>query len=332
VLKFAHPDHLWLLAVVPLLLVLWWSWYVWYRKTIRRIGDTSFVLSSLSGKKVWLKNSLIALGFILLGIVWANPQGGTKKQVATQSASDIFIVLDISQSMLCQDISPSRLELTKVFIRKLVQKLEGERIGLVFFAGNAFLQMPLSNDYTFVFQSIQSATPDMLSTQGTNIAAAIEIAQKSFDPQPEGGRMILILSDGETHEESTLKSVEDAFDDGTLICTVGVGTTSGGPIPLVGNGTYKRDENNEIVITKPNQAMLEKIASAGGGQLFNVSQGDAAVVTLKNIVDGLHKHAIEIRSLATLESYYQWFLLPAICLFVLDLFVSYNVKNNNTND
>jgi Ca-activated chloride channel family protein len=144
VLKFAHPDHLWLLAVVPLLLVLWWSWYVWYRKTIRRIGDTSFVLSSLSGKKVWLKNSLIALGFILLAIVWANPQGGTKKQIATQSASDIFIVLDISQSMLCQDISPSRLELTKVFIRKLVQKLEGERIGLVFFAGNAFLQMPLS--------------------------------------------------------------------------------------------------------------------------------------------------------------------------------------------
>ena len=328
VLKFAHPDHFYLLTIVPLLLALWWSWFRWQQKALLRLGDTTSLLPRFSSKQFWLKNMLVMVGFALLAIVWANPQVGAKNQTTTQESSDVFILLDISQSMLCRDIAPSRLELSKIFIKKLVQKLEGERIGLIFFAGNAFLQMPLSSDYAFVFQSIQSASPDMLTAQGTDIAAAIEVAQRSFDPEPAGGRMLLVFSDGETHDDNTLEKAEDAFNDGTLICTVGVGTASGGTIPLSESGldANKLDENNQVVITRLQDSVLDKIAAAGGGQAFNVSQGDAAIAALKNIVDGLQKRATAVRSLASMESWYQWFLLPAILLLLLELFVSYNVK------
>ena len=221
--KFAHPDHFWLLAAIPLLVLLWLAWWWWRRRALARLGDTTYVLHHVSGRRFWLKHMVMTLALVFLAIAWANPQLGAKKQTTTHQSSDVFIALDISQSMLCQDVSPSRLELSKIFIRKLVQKLEGERIGLIFFAGNAFLQMPLSSDYSFIFQSIQSATPDMLTEQGTDIAAAIDIAEKSFDPEPGGGRILIIISDGEDQEEGALDKADDAFDNGTVIYKVGAG-------------------------------------------------------------------------------------------------------------
>lgn len=326
--KFAHPEHLWLAAVIPLLIALWVAWWWWRRRALARLGNTAFILPALSSTRFWLKNMMAASAIGLLAFAWANPQRGAKKQTTTQTSSDVFIALDISQSMLCQDIAPSRLAMSKIFIQKLVQKLEGERIGLIFFAGNAFLQMPLSSDYAFIFQSIQSASPDMLTEQGTDIGAAIDIAEKSFDPEPGSGRMLIILSDGELHDEGALDQADEAFDNGTVIYTVGVGTTSGGPIPMGsgGEGQYKRDENNEIVRTRLDEAALGKIALTGGGQSFNLSQGDVAISALARAVDGLQKRSLEVRSFAEYESQYQWFLLPALLLLALEMFVSYRKK------
>lgn len=326
--KFAHPDHFWLLAAIPLLVLLWWAWWQWRRRVLQQLGATSTVLPAFSVRRFIGKHILVVLGIVMLAIAWANPQMGAKKQTATQESSDVFIALDISQSMLCEDIAPSRLVLSKIFIQKLIRQLEGERVGLIFFAGNAFLQMPLSSDYAFIFQSIQSASPDMLSEQGTDIAAAIDIAQKSFDPEPGGGRMLIIISDGETHDDAALDKADKAFDNGTVIYTVGAGTASGGPIPTggMGEGQYKRDENDEIVRTRLEEASLGKIALSGGGQTYNISQGDAAITTLKRAVNGLQKRAVEVRSFAEFESRYQWFLLPAILLLALDLFISFRKK------
>lgn len=326
--KFAHPDHFWLMAAIPVLLLLWGAWAVWQRRALARLGNTSFILPSVSGARFWLKNLMLVLAFALLAIAWANPQRGAKKQTVTQESSDVFIALDISQSMLCEDVAPNRLELSKIFIQKLVQKLEGERIGLIFFAGHAFLQMPLSNDYTFILQSVQSATPDMLTEQGTDIAAAIELAQKSFDPEPGGGRMLIVISDGETHVEGALDKADEAFDNGTAVYTVGAGTINGGPIPTggMGEGQYKRDEKGEIVRTRLEEGVLGKIAISGGGQSFNLTQGDAAITALQKSVDGLQKRALEVRSFAEFESQYQWFLLPALLLFGLEMFVSFRKK------
>ncbi len=323
--KFAHPVHFWLLSAIPLLLILWSAWWYWRQRALTRLGDTTYVLPPVVGTRFWLKNFLQVLAIALLAISWANPQRGAKKQTVTQESSDVFIALDISQSMLCQDLAPNRLELSKIFIQKLLQKLEGERIGLIFFAGNAFLQMPLSNDYAFIFQSIQSASPDMLTEQGTDIGAAIDIAQNSFDPEPGRGRMLIVISDGESHEEGTLDKAEEAFDNGTVIHTVGAGTTNGGPIPTggMGEGQYKRDEKNEIVRTRLEVGVLGKIALSGGGETYNVSQGDAAIAALKKAANGLEKRSMEVRSFAEFESRYQWFLLPALLLLALELFVTY---------
>ncbi len=272
---------------------------------------------------------MLSMSVLLLAMAWANPQTGAKKQTRTQESSDIFVALDISQSMLCQDVAPNRLKMAKIFVQKLVQQLEGERVGLIFFAGTAFLQMPLSSDYAFIYQSLQSASPDMLTEQGTDIGAAIDLAQQSFDPEPGSGRMLVIITDGENHEKGALDKADEAFDNGTVVYTVGAGTAAGGPIPTgsMDEGQYKRDEKNEIVITRLDQAALGKIALSGGGQSYNISQGDAAIGSLKRAAAGLQKRAIEVRSFAEFESRYQWFLLPALLLLGFELTVSF--KRNN---
>lgn len=329
--KFSHPEHLWLLALIPVLFVLWIAWWHWRKQMLQRLGDTENMVQKVPKLRFWLKNSLYLFAISCLALAWADPLRGAKMQSTRQEAADVFIALDISQSMLCQDISPSRLELAKIFSQKLIKRLEGERIGLIFFAGNAFLQMPLSTDYTFLLQSIQSASPDMLSEQGTNIGAAIDIAEKSFDPEPGGGRMLIVVSDGETHDEGALERAEEAFDNGTVIYTVGAGTTSGGPIPVDGGGgsQFKRDENNAIVKTQLDEAALGKLALSGGGQFFNMSMGDAAVGALTAAADGLQKRSLDIRSFASFESGYQWFLLPALLLFFGEFFVSMYRKQSD---
>lgn len=323
--QFQHPEFLWLLAAAPVLLLLLWGYSLWRRKALARLGDTSRLIPEFSGLKFWVKGFLLVLSLMLLAIAWANPQSGAKKQTTTQKSADVFLALDISQSMLCRDVAPNRLELTKIFAQKLVQSLEGERIGLIFFAGNAFLAVPLSTDYTFVLQSIQSANPDLLTEQGTAIAPALELAEKSFEAEPGGGRAVVLITDGENHDEEALKAAKKSFDDGTLILTVGAGTADGGPIPTADweGSQYKRDENGEIVRTRLNEDLLRKIALAGGGQALNISQGDRAVATIEREVGNLEKRAMEVRSTSEMESWYQWFLLPALLLLGFETALSF---------
>lgn len=327
--RYEYPDHLYLLAAVPLLALLVTVFWFWRKNALAKLGKVERVMPGFSGIRFWLKNGILAIALILLAIAWANPQRGMKKQTATQRATDIFIALDISQSMLCEDIAPSRLDLAKVFAQKLVQALEGERIGLIFFAGNAFLQMPLSTDYSFTIQSIQSAEPDLITEQGTAIGAAIKVAQQSYSSEPGGGRAIILITDGEDHDEEAEDAAKNALDDGIVIYSVGAGTIGGGPIPTggIGNSQYKRDEAGEIVRTRMNEVLLHKISSEGGGQLYNISQGDAAVSALKREVSNLQKRELEVRSYAEFESWYQWFLLPALLLLALDYFVSLKKKS-----
>jgi Ca-activated chloride channel family protein len=327
--RYEHPEHLWLLAAVPLLALLAVAYWFWRKNTLARLGNVERVMAGFSATKFWLKNGLLALGLTLLAFSWANPQLGAKKQTVTQEVSDVFIALDISQSMLCEDVAPSRLELAKVFSQKLVQTLEGERIGLIFFAGNAFLQMPLSTDYSFIIQSIQTASPDLITEQGTAIPAALELASRSFGYEPGGGRAVILITDGESHDDDAANAAEEAYDNGIVIYTIGAGTLSGGPIPTGGFGDaqYKRDDKGKIVRTQLDETLLQKMAYGGGGQAFNISQGDAAISALRREVDGLQKRQLEVRSFAEFESWYQWFLLPAFLLLLLEIFVSYKKRN-----
>ncbi|MBP6810224.1 MAG: VWA domain-containing protein [Saprospiraceae bacterium] len=317
------------MASAPILLLLLLAYRHWRRRALERLGDTTRLMPVFSELKFWAKGALLAFAIVLLAVAWANPQMGAKKLTTTQNVADVFLAIDISQSMLCRDVAPSRLELTKIFAQKLVQTLEGERIGLIFFAGNAFLAVPLSTDYPFVLQSIQSASPDLLTEQGTAIAAALELADKSFESEPGGGRAIVLITDGENHDEEALNAAKKSYNSGAVIIAVGAGTSDGGPIPTSDweGSQYKRDEKGDVVRTRLNEDLLRKIALAGGGQALNISQSNRAVAAIEREVGNLEKRALEVRSLDEMVSWYQWFLLPALLLLGAESVISVRKKS-----
>jgi Ca-activated chloride channel family protein len=328
--RFEHPEFLWLLTAFPgvVLLAFWYA--QWRKSALARLGQTAGLMNKWSLLRYWTKFGLLGLSLGCLSIAWANPQWGARKQQSVQESADVFILMDISQSMLCRDVSPSRLELSRIFTQKLTQSLEGERIGVIFFAGNAFLGVPLSTDYPFIIQSLQSAHPDLLTEQGTAIASALELAQKSFDTESGGGRGIVLITDGENHDEEAVEMAKKLNNSGITIVAVGAGKQEGGPIPLGDweGGQYKRDDNGEIVVTRLNEDLLRKIAQAGGGGVFNIQQGDRSVEAVTRSLNSLEKRALEVRSFDEPESWYQWFLLPAILLLGLEAIWS-NWKKNS---
>jgi Ca-activated chloride channel family protein len=328
--NFAYPELLLLLWSLPVLAFLMLRYWYWRKRSIARLGDPvamNRTIAGFSGPRFWLKNSLVLAAIALLSLALANPQRGAKKQTITQESADVFIALDISKSMLAEDLPPSRLELAKSFVQKLIKALEGERIGLIFFAGDAFLQMPLSTDYGFLVQSIQSASPELITAQGTAIPTAIDLALKSYDDQPSG-RALVILSDGESHDDDAVSKAETAFEEGVVLCSVGIGTTDGGPIPT-GNSfsAYKEDEKGNIVRTQLNESLLRKVATAGGGVYYHIKQEEQAIQGLVRQIDGLEKRALEVRSFSEFESWYRWFLLPAVLFLLLELWIQSKKQN-----
>ena len=333
-MRFEHPDFLNLLWAIPAFWALLLSYRWWRRRALAQVGVQASVqrlLPGWSAQRFFWKNFLFVLAIALLAIAWANPQMGAKKQTARQKSADVFIALDISHSMLAEDVAPSRLELAKAFARKLVQALQGERLGLIFFAGSAFLQMPLSTDYAAANMFISDASPDLITAQGTAIPKAIDLASQSFDPEPGGGRAIILITDGENHDEDAVSRAKEAFQDGIVLFAVGAGTPSGGPIPagISGEGgVFKRDEQGEIVRTRMDETLLQKLAVAGGGVDYRITQGDAAVAAIRREVNRLQKREHEVRSYSEYESYFQWFLLPAFILLVLEAWIAWRARKN----
>lgn len=329
--KLEHPDYLFLLEVLPLvLLAMVWYWF-WRRQNLQRMGDPDTVervISPLSKRRFWVKNGLLATALGLLAMAAANPQRGVRQKTIAQKSADVMIVFDISTSMLAQDVAPSRLELSRIFARRLVQALAGERIGIVFFAGEAFLQMPLSTDYQAANMFLRSASPELVSEQGTAIPEAINLAVRSFEANPGAGRAVVLITDGENHDEDAIRHAEAANKDGTILYTVGAGTTEGGTIPMP-DGTKKRDENNEVVKTALNEDLIRDLAQAGGGKSFFVNQGQAAIDALSSDIKQLQKRDIEMRSTTDFESFFQFLLLPAIILLLVEQWIYWRPKTKS---
>ena len=327
-LRFEHPYFLHLLWAIPVLLLVWQLYRFWRRRALARIGSArsvSRLAQGWSGPRFFLKNGLVLLALALMAVAWANPQRGAKKQTASQKSADVLIALDISQSMLAEDVPPSRLDLAKSFARKLVEALHGERIGLIFFAGDAFLQMPLSTDYGAADMFVSAADPDMITAQGTAFSRAIQLAEAAFEPDG-GGRALILITDGENHEDGAADRAAEAYGAGTVILAVGAGTEAGGPIPLAdvsGGSQYKRDAEGAVVRTRLDYPQLQTIARRGGGSAYLLTQGDAAIRAIRQEVDRLQKRDVQLRSFTEFESYFQWFLAPAFLLLGLEAWLSW---------
>jgi Ca-activated chloride channel homolog len=326
--RFEHLDHFYALALIPVLTI----FFIWMRrkrfKALLRFGETDLVkrlMPQVSNIKHQLKFGILMLVFGLLVIAWANPQLGTKREKAKRKASDVIIALDISNSMLSDDIKPSRLELARAFTLDLVQSLKGERIGSIVFAGNAYLQMPLTTDYAAAAMFIKSSNPNQAPTQGTAISEAIDVAERAFGDKTKGNKVLIIISDGEDHDSEAIERAKLAKENGLIVFTVGVGTTEGGfmPIDFGGSTDYKRDEKGQPIKTKLNEQMLKDLAAAGDGEYFNIANTKNVIDALQNRIEKVEKREMELRSFSEYESYFQYFVSFALLILVLEFMMAY---------
>ncbi|MBT8190198.1 MAG: VWA domain-containing protein [Bacteroidia bacterium] len=332
--RFEQEHILWFLCIIPFMVLLYWLNLKWKKNRLSRQADYPIfkrLMSDWSFKKDWIKMLLTVFAVSFILIAWANPQWGNRKQKIKAKSSDIIIALDISQSMLAEDVSPNRMERAKRFVNQLIQSLKGERIGLIFFAGSAYLQMPLSHDYATAEVYIKSASPRQAGTQGTVIADAIGQAEKVFGESNLSQKAMIIISDGENHESEAIEVAATARENGTFVYTLGIGSTEGAYIPVLERGrkVYKRDKSGNPVKSVINTTLLKEIAEAGGGKFYMIDQTMSAIEKLKSEISRLEKQDVEARSFTDYNSYFQYFLAMGILLLIIEFFIS-NLARNRT--
>lgn len=317
-MKFANPEFLYLLIVLPLLLAVYI--YSNYRrlKNLKEYGDIELlknlmpdVSSYRPGIKFWL--SMFAIAFLI--VVLARPQFGSKKETVTRQGIETVIALDISNSMLAEDIAPNRLEKAKNIISKLIDKFENDKVGLIVFAGDAFVQLPITNDFISAKMFLESITPSLISRQGTDIGAAINLAMKSFTPNEEVGKAIIVITDGENHEGGAEDAAKAASEKGIAVYMLGVGTADGAPIPTGNANEYRKDKDGNIVMTRLNEEMSQNIARAGNGAYIRVDNTNNAQKLLQKEIDKLAK--ADVTSEVYTEYNEQFFHVAWIVLLLL---------------
>lgn len=326
--RFEHPTFLYALALLPILVVVFLFYWHWRKRALNRFAQSSLlpeIMPGVSGYKHPVKFLLLLLSLALLIVGAANPQWGSKREKVKRKSVDVMIALDISNSMYAEDIAPNRLERAKKFAENLVEKLKGEQIGLILFAGGAYLQMPVTTDYATAKLFIRSASPDLAGTQGTAIADAIDLARRSFSEDNKAHKALILITDGEDHEGEALEAAQTAREEGVIQFTVGVGTQEGGFIPVSFNGQtdYKRDESGQPVRTRLNETLLEELARQGDGAYFHIDRGETVIDALQARIDQIEKQEMEVRSFTSFNSYFQYFLLAGLVLLLVEFVISY---------
>ena len=327
--RFEHPGALWLLLIIVLLNILWIKNKIWKKKAISNfaeINTLSKIFNGFSNNRSSIKFFTFRIAIGLLIIAAANPQYGENERTVESKGIDIMVALDISKSMMAEDLVPdyNRLDIAKLAIGKLMNELRGDHVGIVVFAGEAYKQLPLTPDYQVAKLFLKSVGSDMISSQGTDIGNAIELCMSSFSEDRKTNKAIVIISDGEDHEEMAVNAAKDASENGVVICTVGMGSEKGVPIPIIRNGKkvgIKKDQDELTVLTKLNEENLIQIAEAGNGT-YTKTKGLS--LDLRKVLDRINK--IEKTSLkkdrySTYDDQFQWFLFPGLLLLLLEFVI-----------
>ncbi len=324
--ELEEKEYLYLLIIIPILVVVFLYLQFWKRKKQREFGDLDLV-KKLSPEKSIFKPILkfvvllLALVGLILGLV--NPKIGTKMETVKREGIDIVFAVDLSKSMLAEDVAPSRLEKSKQLVSQIINQLGNDRIGIVAYAGNAFPVLPITTDYAVAKMFLQSMNTNMVSSVGTSLDEAIKLSSTYFDKNNKTSKLLIMISDGEDHSEGAADAAEEANKLGIKIITIGVGTEKGGPIPIKQNGvveSFKRDQNNEVVITKLNQESLAEIAKATKGGYINGSNTKEVLDYIKKALNNIQKTEFESTQMADFQSQFQWFLGIAFALLFLDIF------------
>ena len=318
--RFEDPIYLFLLAVIPLLAALRWLMVYQQKKRLRRFGDPELVkelMPDVSRFRPMVKFGILLLALALLIVMLARPQFGTKISREKRTGIETIIAMDISNSMLAEDVTPSRLDRSKMMVENLVDNFTNDKIGLVVFAGDAFIQLPITSDYVSAKMFLSSIDPSMIATQGTDIATAISMASHSFTQQEGIGKAIIVITDGEDHEGGAIDAAKEAKDRGHRVYVLGVGSPKGAPIPT-GNGDYMKDNTGQTVMTGLNEEMCRQIAEAGGGAYIHVENNSSAQEKLDEELGKLAKKETETTIYSEYDEQFQAVGILALLLLILE--------------
>ena len=319
--RFEEPIYLYLLAVIPVLALVRWLLERKQHKRLRKFGDPE-LLSQLMpdvsrwrpAAKFWTLEAALALLIVMI----ARPQMGTRMSHDKRTGIETIIAMDISNSMLAEDVAPSRLDRTKMMVENLVDNFTDDKIGLIVFAGDAFIQLPITSDYVSAKMFLSDIHPSLMATQGTDIATAINMATNSFTQQQGVGKAIIVVTDGEDHEGGALEAAKDAKKKGMRVYVLGVGSPNGAPIPL-GNGNYMKDRTGNTVMTKLNEEMCRQVAEAGGGAYIHVDNNSNAQQQLDNELSKLTKKEMQSTIYSDYDEQFQAFGIIALILLIIEI-------------
>ena len=321
--RFANTEILWLLLLLPLYILL--LIYIRYRRT-RRLArfatkDAFQRLTSYSSlPRFWWKSILLGFALIFLILGLARPQFGLKQTKQRRNAAEIMFVLDVSKSMLAEDVRPNRLERAKLEILQLMRKLKDDRVGLILFAGRAYVQLPITSDNVSAQMFISKANCEMISEQGTVLGDAIDLALNSFSPQADVGHAIVIISDGESHEGNPIEKAEEAAQKDVRIFTVGIGSPEGVPIPEVGGGV-KKDANGNIIMSKLDEVTLSQIAAKANGIYMRAAAGPSGLTPILDEIETMQRAEFEQVAYSVYDEQFQTAFIIALFFFIASLLV-----------
>lgn len=327
-IQIDEKIYFYLLFIIPVMVVIFVLLLIWKKRTQKKFADLHLfkrLTPTKSSFKSILKFIVFVLGLALLIVGLANPKIGTKLETVKREGVDIVFAVDVSKSMLAEDIAPSRLDKAKRIVSEIISQLGSDRIGIIAYAGQAYPQLPITTDYGAAKMFLQGLNTNMLSSQGTAINQALDLASTYYDDDEQTNRVLFIISDGEDHSEgSTTGAVEKAVDQGIRIYTIGVGTEKGAPIPIKRNGvleSLKKDLQGEVVITKLNKDVLEDIADDGNGQYIDGANTSDAVNIIKDELNKMDKTEFEAKQFSEYKDQFQWFIGAGLFFLFLDIFL-----------
>jgi len=327
--RFENEEYLWLLLLIPLLalLFIWFLW--WQRKAKSKFGDRALVqklMPSYISSKLWLKFLLNALALALIIVGLANPQMGSKLEKVERQGIDVIVALDVSRSMLAEDLTPNRLDVSKRIVSKLIDRLGNDRVGLIVFAGSAYLQMPLTIDYSAAKLFLRTIDTDMIPSQGTALGQAINLAKESFDQDATKYKALVLITDGENHENGALDAAKEAKEQGVIIHTMGIGSDVGAPIPEFNSRKqrvgYKKDKNGEVVNSKLEEKILRQIADVTEGDYLRANGTQGEVTKIVATLANMEKKDFEDRVFTDYEDQFQYFMGGALLLLLISFLLS----------
>lgn len=322
--RFQEISHLYALAIVPILVALFLWVIYWRKKRMENLGSPNVAMQQVLGYikgRLTTKVVLILSALSLLIIGWANLQSGDSVDKVERKGVDVVIALDVSKSMLATDLQPNRLTRAKQMIMALTDKMRNDRVAFILFAGKSYLQVPLTSDYSAIKMMVQNATPSMVPTQGTVIGDAIEMAMQSFSQNEKKYKSLIIISDGEDHDEKATQLVQQAAEQGIIIHTVGVGSAEGATLIDPETNQPKLDENGNPVITKLNEDELRALASAGRGSYSQLRNAEEVADKLIASLEGMEQKNLGSVVYTDFTSYFQYFIALAIVLLVVEALI-----------